>query len=106
MAVHARKGRVRNGSTDFGFVPFDLLELLTSTDLFWSPKALPLMMDADDKEDFQHHSANAAAVVEKRRTLSAVDCSVDDVPDGKVNSLHTTVMRNPDSRLFLDHPTV
>jgi uncharacterized protein YbaA (DUF1428 family) len=49
-----------------------------------------------NKEAYRRHAADAAVVFKKHGALSLVECWGDDVPEGKVNSMHTAVMRKPD----------
>lgn len=49
-----------------------------------------------NKEAYRRHAEEAAEVFKKYGALSLVECWGDDVPAGKVNSMHTAVMRKPD----------
>ena len=49
-----------------------------------------------NKEAYRKHAEQAAPVFKKYGAVSIVECWGDDVPEGKVNSLHTAVMRKPD----------
>ena len=51
---------------------------------------------AANKEDYREHAEQAAAVFKEHGARSLVECWGDDVPEGKVNSMHTAVMREPD----------
>lgn len=46
-----------------------------------------------DKEAYRAHAASAAVVFEEHGALSLVECWDDDVPAGKINSMHTAVLR-------------
>jgi uncharacterized protein YbaA (DUF1428 family) len=46
-----------------------------------------------NKEAFRRHAADAAVVFRECGALSVVECWGDDVPEGKVNSMHTAVLR-------------
>lgn len=49
-----------------------------------------------NKETYREHSTMAAAVFKEHGALSLTECWGDDVPEGKLNSMHTAVMRKPD----------
>jgi len=49
-----------------------------------------------NKEAYRRHAEDAASVFREHGALSIVECWGDDVPEGKVNSLHTAVMRKED----------
>jgi len=49
-----------------------------------------------NKETYRRFAADAAAVFRENGALSLVECWGDDVPEGKVNSMHTAVLRRPD----------
>jgi uncharacterized protein YbaA (DUF1428 family) len=49
-----------------------------------------------NKEAYRKHAENAAVVFKEHGALSLVECWGDDVPEGKINSLHTAVMRKED----------
>ena len=49
-----------------------------------------------NKEEFRRHATDAAAVFKEYGALSVAECWGDDVPEGKVNSMHTAVLRKPD----------
>lgn len=46
-------------------------------------------------------AADAAVVFKGHGALSYVECWEDDVPEGRVNSLHTAVLRRPDEAVVL-----
>lgn len=54
-----------------------------------------------NKEKYLEHAEKAAAVFKKHGALSIVECWGDDIPEGKLNSLHTAVMRNADETVVL-----
>ena len=58
-----------------------------------------------NKAAYITHAQNAAALFKEYGALSVVECWGDDVPEGKVNSLHTAVLRKRgrDGRVFLGH---
>jgi len=49
-----------------------------------------------NKEAYRAHAEKAAAVFERHGALGLTECWGDDVPEGKTNSLHTAVLREPD----------
>ncbi len=49
-----------------------------------------------NKEAYRKHAADAAVVFKEYGALSVVECWGDDVPEGKVNSMRSAVMRKPD----------
>ena len=51
---------------------------------------------AANKEAYRAHAAKAAVVFKEHGALSVVECWGDDVPEGKINSMHTAVMRKDD----------
>lgn len=48
------------------------------------------------KEAYCRHAAYVAEVFKQHGALSLVQCWGDDVPEGKLNSVHTAVLRQPD----------
>lgn len=52
-----------------------------------------------NKETYRKHAEEAAKVFKEHGALSLVECWEDDVPEGKVNSMHTAVMRKPDEAI-------
>ena len=48
------------------------------------------------KAAFRAHAEKAAAAFKKHGALSVVECWGDELPEGKVNSMHTAVLRKPD----------
>ena len=50
----------------------------------------------ENKEAYRRHAEQAATVFKEHGALSMVECWGDDVPEGKVNSMHTAVLRKPD----------
>jgi uncharacterized protein YbaA (DUF1428 family) len=46
-----------------------------------------------NKEAYRVHAIAAAVVFKEHGALSVVDCWGDDVPEGKINSFHTAVLR-------------
>ncbi|MGP9819325.1 DUF1428 domain-containing protein [Salinarimonas sp. NSM] len=49
-----------------------------------------------NREAYRAHAEAAAIVFKEHGALSLVECWGDDVPEGKVNSLHTAVLRRDD----------
>jgi uncharacterized protein YbaA (DUF1428 family) len=49
-----------------------------------------------NREAYRRHAEDAAAVFKEHGALSLVECWGDDVPEGKVNSMHTAVLRRDD----------
>lgn len=52
-----------------------------------------------NKEAYRAHAANAAVVFKDHGALSLVECWGDDVPAGKINSMHTAVLRKDDETI-------
>jgi uncharacterized protein YbaA (DUF1428 family) len=55
-----------------------------------------LAVPTANKEAYRRHAEEAAVVFREHGALSLVECWGDDVPEGKVNSMHTAVLRKPD----------
>ncbi len=49
-----------------------------------------------NKEVFRKHAAEAALIFKEYGALSVMECWGDDVPPGKINSMHTAVLRKDD----------
>lgn len=49
-----------------------------------------------NKEAYRRHAEEAAAIFKEYGALSLVECWGDDVPEGKINSMHTAVLRKAD----------
>ena len=49
-----------------------------------------------NKDAYRDHAAKAWDIFKKHGAVSMSECWGDDVPEGKVNSFHTAVMRKPD----------
>ena len=49
-----------------------------------------------NKDSYLEHAEAAAVVFKKYGALSVAECWGDDVPEGKVNSMHSAVMRKND----------
>ncbi|MEO1198293.1 MAG: DUF1428 domain-containing protein [Pseudomonadota bacterium] len=49
-----------------------------------------------NKEAYRAHAAEAATVFKDHGALAVVECWGVDVPEGKINSMHTAVQRKPD----------
>jgi uncharacterized protein YbaA (DUF1428 family) len=55
-----------------------------------------LAVPTANKDAYRRHAEEAAVVFREHGALSLVECWGDDVPEGKVNSMHTAVLRKPD----------
>lgn len=55
-----------------------------------------LAVPTANREAYRRHAAEAAIVFREHGALSLVECWGDDVPEGKVNSMHTAVLRRDD----------
>ena len=55
-----------------------------------------LAVPTTGKEAYRRHAEDAAAVFREHGALSLVECWGDDVPEGKINSMHTAVLRKPE----------
>lgn len=55
-----------------------------------------LAVPTANREAYRRHAAEAAIVFKEHGALSLVECWGDDVPEGKVNSMHTAVLRRDD----------
>lgn len=60
---------------------------------------------AANKEIYRDMAEQCAKVFKKHGALSYVECWGDDVPDGKVNSMHTAVLREPDETVVFSWVT-
>ena len=49
-----------------------------------------------NKQAYQRFADDAAIVFKDHGAISVVECWGDDVPEGKVNSMHSAVLRKPD----------
>lgn len=49
-----------------------------------------------NKATYLAHAEKAAEAFKRHGALAVAECWGDDVPEGKVNSLHTAVLREPD----------
>jgi uncharacterized protein YbaA (DUF1428 family) len=52
-----------------------------------------LAVPTGNREAYRKHAAGAAIVFKEYGALSFVECWGDDVPEGKINSMNTAVMR-------------
>jgi uncharacterized protein YbaA (DUF1428 family) len=61
-----------------------------------------------NKEAFRRHAEEIAGIFKEHGALDVVECWGDDVPEGKVNSFHTAVLREPNETggFLLDHLAV
>lgn len=48
-----------------------------------------------NQEEFRRFATHAALVFKEHGALRITECWADDVPEGKLNSMHTAVMRKP-----------
>lgn len=55
-----------------------------------------LAVPTANKDAYRQFAQQAAAVFKEHGALTLVECWGDDVPEGKVNSMHTAVLRKPD----------
>jgi uncharacterized protein YbaA (DUF1428 family) len=55
-----------------------------------------LAVPTASKETYCRYAADTAVVFRDHGALSLVECWGDDVPEGKLNSMHTAVLREPD----------
>lgn len=55
-----------------------------------------LAVPTANKETYRRYAADTGVVFRDHGALSLVECWGDDVPEGRVNSLHTAVLRAPD----------
>ena len=58
-----------------------------------------------NKAAYKAHAEIAAKVFKKYGALSLVECWGDNLPEGKVNSMHTAVMRKPDETVVFSWVT-
>jgi uncharacterized protein YbaA (DUF1428 family) len=49
-----------------------------------------------NRDTYRRFAEEAAVVFRDHGALSLVECWGDDVPEGKINSMHTAVLRKPD----------
>lgn len=49
-----------------------------------------------NREAYRRHAEEAAKVFKEHGAISLVECWGDDVPEGKINSMHSAVLRKPD----------
>lgn len=57
---------------------------------------LLLAVPTANREAYLQYAQNVAKVFKEHGALSLVECWGDDVPEGKINSMHTAVLRKPD----------
>ena len=55
-----------------------------------------LAVPSANKEAYRKHAAEAAVIFKEHGALSMVEGWGDDVPEGKINSMHTAVLRKED----------
>jgi uncharacterized protein YbaA (DUF1428 family) len=64
-----------------------------------------LAVPTANKEAYRKHAEEAAVVFKEHGALSLVECWGDDVPEGKINSMHTAVMRKEDETVVFSWVT-
>jgi uncharacterized protein YbaA (DUF1428 family) len=52
-----------------------------------------LAVPTAQKDTFRRHASEAATVFKEAGALAVVECWGDEVPEGKINSMHTAVLR-------------
>lgn len=55
-----------------------------------------LAVPTEAKDAYRRHAEEAAVVFRRHGALSLVEAWGDDVPEGKVNSMHSAVLRKPE----------
>jgi uncharacterized protein YbaA (DUF1428 family)/uncharacterized protein YndB with AHSA1/START domain len=55
-----------------------------------------LAIPTANRETYRRYAEEVALVFKEHGALSLVECWGDDVPEGKINSMHTAVLRKPD----------
>lgn len=55
----------------------------------------------EQKQAYTDFAKMTAELFKRHGALSVVECWGDDVPEGKVNSMHTAVMRKPDETVVM-----
>jgi uncharacterized protein YbaA (DUF1428 family)/uncharacterized protein YndB with AHSA1/START domain len=55
-----------------------------------------LTVPTANRETYRRYAEEVAVVFKEHGALSLVECWGDDVPEGKLNSMHTAVLRQPD----------
>lgn len=58
-----------------------------------------------NKEAYRTHAEAAAVVFKEYGALSVVECWGNDLPDGKINSMHTAVLRKEDESVVFSWVT-
>jgi uncharacterized protein YbaA (DUF1428 family) len=58
-----------------------------------------------NKDAYRKHAQDVAVVFKEHGALRVVDCWGDDLPEGKINSLHTAVLRKDDETVVLSWVT-
>lgn len=53
-----------------------------------------------NRESYLAHAREAAAVLKDHGAIRVVECWGDDLPEGKVNSFHTAVLRQDDEQVI------
>ncbi|MFP4275742.1 MAG: DUF1428 domain-containing protein [Paracoccaceae bacterium] len=60
---------------------------------------------ADARDAYLEHAARAAEIFRAHGALSVVECWGDDLPEGKRNSMHSAVLREPGETVVLSWVT-
>jgi uncharacterized protein YbaA (DUF1428 family) len=64
-----------------------------------------LAVPTANREAYRKHAAGAAIVFREHGALGFVECWGDDVPEGKINSMNTAVMRKDDETVVFSWVT-
>lgn len=57
------------------------------------------------KDEYRKFAEDTAVVFKEHGALKLVECWGDDVPEGKINSMHTAVLREPDETVVFSWVT-
>jgi uncharacterized protein YbaA (DUF1428 family) len=60
-----------------------------------------LAVPTANREAYRRHAEEAAIVFRDHGALGLVECWGDDVPEGKVNSMHSAVLRKPEETVVM-----
>lgn len=61
-----------------------------------------LPVPTDKKDEYRVHAERAALVFKRHGMVSSTECWGDDLPEGKINSMHTAVLREPNETVVLN----
>lgn len=64
-----------------------------------------LAVPTAQKDAYKKLAEDAAIVFKEHGALSLVECWGEDVPEGKINSMHTAVLRKPDETVVFSWVT-